>query len=157
MSILKDNLVDLASGTVGGLVSTVVGHPLDTVRVRLQAGNSLGMVGGFRQTLATEGMKGLYKGVMSPITGAMFHNAVLFFVYGNTKRLLLKGEDRHLSVPEAFLAGAITGSAAIVVETPMDLLKCKMQLQGQQQGAKQYFFFFPLCLAFFFFSKGIQC
>ena len=136
---IKDNLVDLTSGTVGGLVSTVVGHPLDTVRVRLQAGNQLGMLGCFRQTLASEGIRGLYKGVMSPISGAMFHNAVLFFVYGNARRALLRGEDRHLTTREAFLAGAITGSAAIVVETPMDLLKCKMQLQGQQSAAgKQY-------------------
>lgn len=138
MSAIRDNIVDLASGTIGGLVSTVVGHPLDTVRVRLQAGSGqVGMLSCFKQTIRSEGITGLYKGVASPISGAMFHNAVLFFVYGNTVRMITGG-DRPLTPREAFLAGAVTGAAAIVVETPMDLLKCKMQLQGQNPAASSY-------------------
>lgn len=40
------------------------------------------MIDCFRKTFIKEGFGGLYKGASSPLAGAMFHNAGVFFSYG---------------------------------------------------------------------------
>ena len=70
-----------------------------------------------------EGFFGLYKGAASPLAGAMAHNAVVFFSVGQSKKLL-KGAKSQNSMGEIFIAGSIVGVAAVIVETPVDLLKC---------------------------------
>lgn len=70
----------------------VPGHPLDTIKVRLQTQSSTnpeftGMADCFRKTWAREGLGGLYAGAASPLLGAMAHNAGVFFSYGMAKRV----------------------------------------------------------------------
>lgn len=44
----------------------------------------------FRKTWAREGLGGLYAGAMSPLLGAMAHNAGVFFSYGLAKKVRIK-------------------------------------------------------------------
>ena len=98
---MTDYLKDIASGTVAGIAQTIAGHPLDTVKVRLQtqvaaADGTLafdGMGDCFRKTWSAEGLAGLYRGVMSPLAGAAAHNAGVFFSYGFAKRAVAGFED----------------------------------------------------------------
>jgi solute carrier family 25 carnitine/acylcarnitine transporter 20/29 len=87
------------------------------------------------KTVKHEGVSGLYKGAASPLAGAMIHNAALFFSYGQARRWLGAEKDSDpLSLPNYFNAGAIAGFLVSIVETPMDLLKIKLQAQiGQGQ------------------------
>ena len=57
----------------------------------------------------------------------MLFNAVQFIVYGQMKEAIGHGEI--LSLPNTFLAGAITGVSVTFVETPMDLFKSQLQVQ----------------------------
>jgi len=135
---------DIASGTIGGIAQVVAGHPLDTVKVRLQNQVDVpgqvkqfnGMLDTFRKTVQIEGVKGLYKGATSPLAGAMAHNAGVFFSYGQAKNWLAagKGMDK-LTLSDYFIAGAITGAFVSHIEGPIDLLKVKLQAQV---GAGQY-------------------
>lgn len=68
------------------------GHPLDTIKVRLQTQSNTnpeftGMVDCFRKTMAKEGVAGLYAGAAAPLWGAMAHNAGVFFSYGMAKKV----------------------------------------------------------------------
>lgn len=139
-------MIDIMSGTVGGIAQVAAGHPLDTVKVRMQTQpkeNPLfsGMIDCFAKTIKNEGIGALYKGAASPIAGAMAHNAGLFFVNGQTKRLVKnlvgKSSGQNLSVSEFFLSGLMTGFIVTIVESPVDLLKCKLQAQvgkGEYSG-----------------------
>jgi solute carrier family 25 carnitine/acylcarnitine transporter 20/29 len=54
------------------MAQVVVGHPLDTIKVRLQtqprgAPAYSGMMDCARQTLASEGPSGFFKGMLSPL------------------------------------------------------------------------------------------
>ena len=55
-----NNVKNLLSGTVGGAAQTIVGHPLDTVKVRLQTTQGVysSMVDCFRKTIEMEGFVG---------------------------------------------------------------------------------------------------
>lgn len=123
---------DLIAGCFGGIGIVAVGHPFDTIKVRLQtqsATNPLytGMTDCIKKTVKWEGLGGFYKGFMSPLWGNMIFNAVQFIVYGQAKEAIGHGEI--LSLPNTFLAGAITGVAVTFVETPMDLFKSQLQVQ----------------------------
>jgi len=151
----KQNLIylwiafkDITSGTVGGIAQVVAGHPLDTVKVRLQTQVTVpgqpaqygGMIDCFKKTFAHEGVRGLYKGAMSPLAGAMAHNAGLFFFYGQSKLLVSSHYGRTVETMSLFnlwQAGAMTGFCVNFIEAPIDVLKCKLQAQigkGQYAG-----------------------
>ncbi|KII60249.1 Mitochondrial substrate carrier family protein G [Thelohanellus kitauei] len=62
------NLKGICCGTTGGIAVTLVGHPFDTLKVRLQTQCSTsptynGVIDCLKKTIKWEGVGGLYKGV----------------------------------------------------------------------------------------------
>jgi len=139
---LPPSVKDILSGTMGGIAQTIAGHPLDTVKVRLATqvripGQKLmysGMIDCLTKTFKEEGAKGLYKGASSPLVGAMFHNASLFFSNGQARRIMGGEGGRQLSLLQELYCGMIAGGAVCLVETPIDLLKIKLQSQVGKGG-----------------------
>jgi hypothetical protein len=125
---------DFVAGCVAGACSTFVGHPFDTVKVRLQL-STHGVAAGMtplqcaRWTVQTEGAQGLYRGLASPMVSVPLVNAVVFSSYGQAKELL---QGRHpataLTATEGCLAGAWAGLVNTSVVTPVELLKCRLQV-----------------------------
>lgn len=77
--------IDLTAGSLGGCANVLVGQPLDTVKVKMQAfpdlhGNAIRC---FRQTLLNEGLfRGLYAGTGPALVANVAENSVLFCAYG---------------------------------------------------------------------------
>lgn len=137
-------LRDILSGTAGGIAQVGAGHPLDTLKVRLQTqvpgpDGKLpfsGMGDCIRKTIALEGYSGLYKGAASPLIGSMAHNAGVFFSYGQAKKIV--GADQTgAPLFKHYQAGALAAVFITCVESPVDLLKIKLQAQvgeGEYKG-----------------------
>lgn len=133
LSLVKD----IIAGTCGGISVTLVGHPFDTLKVRLQTqptANPIysGVIDCARKTVQWEGLQGLYKGVTSPLAGQMFFRASLFGAFGESKRWLGRNADgttRPLVASDFYKAGAITGFIAAFTEGPIDFYKSQMQVQ----------------------------
>merc|ERR1712174_191893 len=126
---------DVIAGTCGGIVVTLIGHPFDTLKVRLQAQSIAnpvynGLVDCFKKTVSKEGIKGLYKGMSSPLVGQMAFRATLFSALAQSKLFLASQGTGKLSQPEFFVAGAMTGAAASFAEGPIDFYKSQMQVQA---------------------------
>lgn len=139
---------DIAFGSIAGMVSKVFEHPFDLVKVRLQTQSAdrparyAGAFDCFKQTYLQEGIRGLYRGLSLPVFGATLENACLFFTYNQIQSAIrwFNGEARSssaakadaespLSIPQLAIAAAGAGSATSVVLTPIELIKCKMQVQ----------------------------
>ena len=81
---------EVVSGTAGGLAVCFVGHPFDTLKVRLQTQPPpphhlySGLWDCVTKTVKWEGVGGLYKGVASPALGQMFFRAALFSTFGSS-------------------------------------------------------------------------
>ncbi|GAA5934745.1 uncharacterized protein JCM15063_003056 [Sporobolomyces koalae] len=137
---------DISYGSAAGIVSKLFEHPFDLVKVRLQSQpldrplRFKGPLDCMIQTFKGEGLRGLWRGVSMPVGGAMAENATLFVVYNQSQALLrhLFPPPAHsdpsqvapLSIPQIATAAAIAGSAASFVLTPVELVKCKMQVQN---------------------------
>ncbi|KAJ8288790.1 hypothetical protein COCON_G00014490 [Conger conger] len=122
--------LDFLAGCLGGVAGVLVGHPFDTVKVRLQVQNVKkplyrGTFHCFQSIVRQESMFGLYKGIGSPMMGLTFINAIVFGVQGNAMRRL--GKDTPLN---QFIAGATAGAIQCVICCPMELAKTRMQMQG---------------------------
>lgn len=85
---------EFLAGGAGGLGQVLAGHPLDTIKVRLQVQGAAatanqahfkGPMDCLVQTVRQEGFLGLYKGMAAPLCGVAFVNAVLFSAYGWAK------------------------------------------------------------------------
>ena len=123
---------DFVAGCAAGVCSTVVGHPFDTIKVRLQQGiGGSGPLSCAMYTVRREGAGGLFKGLASPMLTVPLVNAVVFGVYGHARSVLqARHPDQPLSGSEACAAGAWAGLVNTVVITPVELLKCRLQVAG---------------------------
>ncbi|KAK4510808.1 serine/threonine-protein phosphatase 2A 56 kDa regulatory subunit delta isoform [Mucor velutinosus] len=125
---------DLIAGTIGGWAQVIVGHPPDTIKVRLQTQPTPPIYSGamdcVRKLIKEEGPKGLYRGVMSPLAGIGFCNAVMFTANGWSRRMLQNGDEKRvLSIFEIGVAGSMAGSVMAFLNCPIELLKVKLQTQ----------------------------
>ncbi|KAK9469161.1 mitochondrial carrier domain-containing protein [Lipomyces arxii] len=133
---------EILVGSISGIAGKLFEYPFDTVKVRLQSqpdGQPLKFTGPldcFHQTWRTEGFNGFYRGISSPLVGAAAENASLFFSYRTAQTLVksicypqLDKADK-LSLPALLLCGAISGTFTSFILTPIELIKCKMQVQN---------------------------
>lgn len=131
-SVLVRSAKDVVAGTIAGVGITLVGHPFDTLKVRLQTQSHTnpiysGLGDCVAKTWKAEKLAGFYKGVASPLVGQMVFNAVQFAAYGQAKEIARAGGE--MTIPKYFVAGALTGSIVAFVESPIDLFKTQLQVQ----------------------------
>ncbi|KPV77631.1 uncharacterized protein RHOBADRAFT_51459 [Rhodotorula graminis WP1] len=137
---------DVSYGSAAGIVSKLFEHPLDLTKVRLQsqpldrAARYSGPWDCIVQTYRNEGVKAFWRGVSMPVAGAMAENATLFVVYNQTQALLqhlyppshpsTPSNPAPLSIWQTATAAAVAGAAVSFVLTPVELVKCKMQVSN---------------------------
>ncbi|KAJ2720323.1 hypothetical protein GGI07_004662 [Coemansia sp. Benny D115] len=135
---------EFAAGTVGGWAQVVVGHPFDTIKVRMQTQPSPPIYSGgmdcVRTTIRNEGASALYKGVTSPLAGIGFCNAVVFAANGYFMRLLQNNSGQPLTLAQKAFAGGMAGGVMSFLNCPVELLKVKLQTQtaSAAPGHKPY-------------------
>ncbi|KDR76475.1 hypothetical protein GALMADRAFT_246843 [Galerina marginata CBS 339.88] len=130
---------EITYGSIAGMVSKVFEHPFDLTKVRLQSqvldstARFNGPIDCLTQTWKKEGVRGLYRGLPAPIVGAMAENASLFLAYGEFQNLIRRVAHRpsEEKLPLYHLALAAGGAGAVTsfLLTPIELVKCKMQVQ----------------------------
>ncbi|KAL9709761.1 mitochondrial ornithine carrier protein [Leucoagaricus gongylophorus] len=121
------------------MVSKMFEHPFDLTKVRLQAqvldstARFNGPLDCLYKTWKHEGFRGLYRGLPAPVMGAMAENASLFLSYhelqNTIKNLTGKPTEYQLSVGQLMIAAAGAGAITSFILTPIELVKCKMQVQ----------------------------
>lgn len=132
------------AGGFGGICLVFAGHPLDTIKVRLQTqphspdGKPLLYKGTFdcaKKILQKEQIRGLYKGMASPIAGVAPVYALCFFAFSVGKKLQQKSDDHILTPGELFLSGALAGLSTTVILSPGERIKCLLQVQDANPTA----------------------
>ncbi|OJD21013.1 hypothetical protein ACJ73_07651 [Blastomyces percursus] len=145
-------LKDIVYGSTAGIAGKFIEYPFDTVKVRLQsqpAGLPLlykGPIDCFRQSFQAAGINGLYRGISAPLVGAAVETSSLFFSYRVTQDFLKStlyvsesgdgGSVAAVELPQSALliCGAASGAFTSLLLTPVELIKCKMQVPAGSSG-----------------------
>lgn len=130
---MEDVAYELTASASAGILGKLVEFPFDTIKVRLQTNHNNMFKSTFdciKYTYTNEGItKGFYKGVSSPMFGAILENAVLFVTYGQTYKYLDTKSNSNLSdLSKIIISGGVAGSFVSFVLTPVELVKCKLQV-----------------------------
>lgn len=131
-------------GGFGGICTVLVGHPLDTVKVRLQTMKVLpgqppaysGTWDCLTKTVKNEGVRGLYKGMAAPLAGVSPIFAISFFGYGVGKKIFQADKQEYKTL-RTFSAGAFSGIFTTIIMSPGERIKCLLQIQ-QGSANKKY-------------------
>ncbi|EXJ88289.1 solute carrier family 25, member 46 [Capronia coronata CBS 617.96] len=142
-------LKDITFGSIAGILGKFVEYPFDTIKVRLQsqptesgAPRLRGPLDAFSAAFrAPEGpFVSLYRGISAPLLGAAIETSSLFFSYriaqdiiiANTPSLRALRDQNNgkvkLDFPYLVGCGAASGAFTSLLLTPIELVKCKMQV-----------------------------
>ncbi|CAN1280878.1 Mitochondrial arginine transporter BAC1 [Linum perenne] len=137
------------AGLLAGVSTVIIGHPFDTVKVKLQKHNTEAHGVKYRngldcsaRILQTEGVKGLYRGATSSFVGVAVESSLLFGIYSRTKQSLQKGVQTDKPQPQVIIPSAAYGGSIISfilcpselvkagLSFEIEILQCRMQVQG---------------------------
>lgn len=114
------------------------------MKVRLQSQPShlplayTGPLDCFRQSYQADGLRGLYRGISAPLVGAALETSSLFFWERVAQKALyasnIYAPGAQLPLPALFFTGAVSGAFSSLVLTPIELVKCKMQVPANASG-----------------------
>ena len=97
-------------GICGGITGTIISHPFDTIKTRVQSNIALTISDAVK-------MKRLYAGITPPLIGIMLEKSIVFGFYN-------KAKQHHLN---DFWSGIIGGFMCTLIVTPIDRLKINFQ------------------------------
>ncbi|KAG0243389.1 hypothetical protein BGW41_002278 [Actinomortierella wolfii] len=139
-------LSKLGAGAVAGIVGVLIVYPLDMVKTRLQnqkrdAQGRLQYKGGvdcFRQVVAKEGFRGLYRGMVPNLIGITPEKAIKLAVNDFSREYWAARtgvSEENLAIPYGMLSGATAGFCQVIATNPMEIVKIQMQVAGSQKLA----------------------
>lgn len=143
---ISPSLVESVAGFTAGVVSTLVVHPFDVVKTRLQIeqhDKSVRSGGSWRvmRTIVEEArvqgrgssssaavVRSFYRGLMPNMVGNSVSWALYFMWYGNIKDMVrsARGGSRELKSSDYFLASGISGILTAVFTNPIWVIKTRM-------------------------------
>ncbi|XP_076864481.1 solute carrier family 25 member 32a isoform X1 [Brachyhypopomus gauderio] len=136
----------LAAGLGGGVVSTMVLHPLDLVKIRFAVSDGLsfrpqytGMLHCLRSIWKVEGVRGLYQGVTPNIWGAGASWGLYFLFYNAIKAYIQESRQSELSAAEHLVSAAEAGILTLCLTNPVWVTKTRLVLQySAEPDGKRY-------------------
>ncbi|KAK4454626.1 amino-acid transporter arg-13 [Podospora aff. communis PSN243] len=139
-----ESLEDITYGSIAGVVGKYIEYPFDTVKVRLQSQPDhlplryKGPLDCFSQSIRADGFLGLYRGISAPLVGAAIETSSLFFFERLGREAVfasgLSSRDRPLPLPALWWTGAFSGAFTSFLLTPIELVKCKIQVPETKGG-----------------------
>ncbi|KAJ7087884.1 mitochondrial carrier [Mycena epipterygia] len=130
---------NIASGAGAGATSSLFVYSLDYARTRLSSDAKSTTSGGkrqfnglidvYKQTLAADGIKGLYRGFVPSIVGIMIYRGAYFGFYDSLKPTVLVGPLEGSFLASFALGWAVTTGAGIMAY-PMDTIRRRMMMRS---------------------------
>uniref|UniRef100_A0A8D9FBE9 Mitochondrial glutamate carrier 1 n=1 Tax=Cacopsylla melanoneura TaxID=428564 RepID=A0A8D9FBE9_9HEMI len=155
------NEFSILSKTINGGLSSIIGitllYPLDLVKTRLQiqhldpSAPKISFISFFRKTLKAEGFFGMYRG--SSVSYVLVTPEKALYLASNDffRHHLSDGSPEELSVRKSVVAGALAAICTLTLQTPMELIKIKMQDSSFEKKANAL----SICVDIYK-SKGVQ-
>lgn len=123
--------LSVLTGATAGATEAFVVVPFELVKIRLQdkaqASKYNGMIDCVQKIIRTEGPLTLYQGLESTIWRHVLWNAGYFGCIFQVRSLLPKAETKKAQILNDLTSGAIGGTVGTILNTPMDVVKSRIQ------------------------------
>jgi len=138
-------LEHLVAGISGGVVSTLLLHPLDLLKIRFAVDDGVskkvqnynGVWNAFKTIKRSEGVSGLYRGVTPNTLGAGCAWGSYFLFYQQIKSYQQKGNSRNkLSATDHLIAATQAGILTLGLTNPIWVVKTRLCLQYDPKPGK---------------------
>lgn len=134
------------AGIYSGVIATIVGHPFDTIKVRLQSTQHVGTLQIIDELRSGRGfVRSVYKGVFSPLASVPLANALVFSGYETAKKALLpltpsaataaqipssstEAKRPNPKLSTLALCGGFAGLLQSFVMAPVELIRIRLQV-----------------------------
>ncbi|EOO02208.1 putative mitochondrial 2-oxodicarboxylate carrier 1 protein [Phaeoacremonium minimum UCRPA7] len=131
--------LSILTGATAGATESFVVVPFELVKIRLQdkasAGKYNGMLDVVMKTVRQEGVLAMYNGLESTLWRHILWNAGYFGCIFQVRQLLPKVEDKRAQMVNDIAAGSIGGTVGTLLNTPMDVVKSRIQNSPKVAGA----------------------
>ncbi|PVH83149.1 mitochondrial inner membrane transporter, exports 2-oxoadipate and 2-oxoglutarate from the mitochond [Cadophora sp. DSE1049] len=129
--------LSVLTGATAGATEALVVVPFELVKIRLQDRTSQykGMMDVVIKTVKTEGPLALYNGLESTMWRHILWNAGYFGCIFQVRELLPKTENKSTQMGFDLLSGATGGTVGTIVNTPMDVVKSRIQNSPKVAGS----------------------
>ncbi|CAJ0567526.1 unnamed protein product, partial [Mesorhabditis spiculigera] len=133
-------------GFSGGILSTLVCHPMDLLKVRFSAneGNALirpqynGYADAAAQIVRSQGIRGLYQGLTPNLCGGALSWGLYLQIYNKVKTAITNTCRTYPEPLNNFASGIVAGSIVMCFTNPIWVAKTRLCLQYEKQATKQY-------------------
>ncbi|KAL7624767.1 hypothetical protein AAE478_006339 [Parahypoxylon ruwenzoriense] len=141
----NDNVAHALAGAGGGVLSMVLTYPLVTLSTRAQVESKraeTAFLATVRQIVAREGVSGLYAGLDSAVFGISVTNFVYYYWYEWTRGFFeaaatrTRRPSKKLTAVESMVAGAIAGSATVILTNPIWVVNTRMTTRRGEEENK---------------------
>jgi len=120
-----DILLALLPGASQGATVTLIGHPCDTIKTRLQTGlHGKSMSSCIINTIRNEGFVGLYRGATIPLISHVVKRSYQFIVFHHLH------EQIGLN---SYLSGLLSGATGTIIGVPLQVVKVNTQSSTHKQ------------------------
>ncbi len=133
--------LSILTGATAGATESFVVVPFELVKIRMQdrasAGRYTGVVDCVMKTVKAEGPLALYNGLESTMWRHILWNAGYFGCIFQVKNLMPKpaAGNKAQAMGTDFLSGAIGGTVGTILNTPMDVVKSRIQNSPKIAGS----------------------
>lgn len=128
---MAENVDDFVAGWVSGVAGLALTQPIDFVLTRLQTGNAAKLSGGAMGTGG--GLAGMFRGAMPLFATVPVNNALLMYGYGVGKSVGTRDGAAESSLLPVFVGGCAGGFVQSFLQSPVELLKVRLQLAAAGQ------------------------
>ncbi|KAF2003367.1 mitochondrial carrier [Amniculicola lignicola CBS 123094] len=140
--------LSILTGATAGATEAFVVVPFELVKIRLQdkaqAHKYNGMVDCFAKIIKNEGPLTLYQGLESTMWRHILWNAGYFGCIFQVRALIPKATDKKGQVTNDLISGAVGGTVGTILNTPMDVVKSRIQNSPKVAGSvPKYNWAFP--------------
>ncbi|KAE8897698.1 hypothetical protein PF005_g17117 [Phytophthora fragariae] len=138
------SLQKLFGGAVAGVVSVCITYPLDAARARLTVQGGLantahtGVFNTLSTVVRTEGLRGVYRGVLPTIWGIAPYVGLNFTVFETLRTTVPRNENGEPDAMYLLVCGALAGACGQTAAYPMDILRRRFQLSAMRGDATEY-------------------
>lgn len=130
--------LSILTGASAGATESLVVVPFELVKIRLQdkasAGKYTGMMDVVAKTIKNEGLLAMYNGLESTMWRHVLWNAGYFGCIFQVRELLPKADSKRGQVTNDLISGSIGGTVGTIINTPMDVVKSRIQNSPKVSG-----------------------